>query len=179
MHDHGVHGILGINTGFIAVIATLKVQFAKTITLGNAVSKPIEQVANTYALPILESFVPVEYRKWTKPLLGYSIKSTCISVAWTLRRMMSSYHSAIRGGLLFSKNLFNYLYSMKYISVSLEDTPLDKLVGYSLAALGIYFQVYFRFSLPFPLNILLFPFTIVEYFLVWCVNNSSYIVQSM
>lgn len=52
------------------------------------------------------------------------------------------------------------------------------LVAYSVAALGIYFQLSLKFSLPFPLNIVLFPFTIVEYLLVWMVNHSANILVS-
>ena len=50
---------------------------------------------------------------------------------------------------------------------------VEFVLGYLLALCGIVFQLYFGFSLPFPLNVILFPITIIEYMLVWIINNSS------
>lgn len=50
---------------------------------------------------------------------------------------------------------------------------IEFVLGYLLALCGIVFQLSFGFSLPFPLNVLLFPITIIEYILVWIINNSS------
>lgn len=49
--------ITGLNAGFLAVIATLKLQFAKAITLGNAIGEVLEKPANKYVLPIVEVFL--------------------------------------------------------------------------------------------------------------------------
>jgi hypothetical protein len=43
------------------------------------------------------------------------------------------------------------------------------MVGYGLALVGLVFQLTSGFALPFPLNILLFPVTLLEYVLVWLV----------
>jgi hypothetical protein len=72
----------------------------------------------------------------------------------------------MRGGLMFSRNIIEYLTEMKYINLKHEDTMIDEFAGYALAAVGLYFQLAFGFGLPFPLNILLLPFTIAEYLLV-------------
>lgn len=120
--------------------------------------------------------------------------------------MISSYHSAIRGGLLCSKHIILYLVAFKWIqsTQSNEETNLNKskhsnidannqkiiedkdngsncvyilflerIIGYSLAIGGIYFQLSYGFALPFPLNVILFPITLIEYALVWMINNSS------
>jgi len=50
---------------------------------------------------------------------------------------------------------------------------IEFVLGYLLALCGIVFQLSFGFSLPFPLNVILFPITIIEYILVWIINNSS------
>ena len=46
--------ISGLNSGFLAVIATLKLQFAKAITLGNAIGEMLEKPAMRFVLPALE-----------------------------------------------------------------------------------------------------------------------------
>ena len=186
------------------MIATLKLQFAKTITLGSSISKGLEMHLQPLLLPTMKSLLPRRYRKWAELALSLSFKSIAISIAWSIRRVISSYHSAIRGGLLCSKNILSYLRCMGYLSnnssssdsgggdskhddgsssnsssSSKKAAGLDALLqiefilGYLLAICGIVFQLSFGFSLPFPLNVILFPITIIEYMLVWIINNSS------
>eukprot|EP01042_Synura_sphagnicola_P018201 gene18201-23014_t len=159
--------VAGINAGFLAVIATLKLEFAKTITLGNSIGSVLEPPAKEYVLPLLEKVMPPEYRKWAWPLISYSIRSVAISIAWFVQRIISAFHSAIRGGLMFSRNIMKYLSDMNIYKINHEESMLDELVGYALAALGLWFQLSMGFAVPFPLNIILFPFTLLEYFLMW------------
>jgi hypothetical protein len=171
--------IVGLNAGLVAVVATLKVQFAKTITLGTALSKAIDAPAKVFLLPLVQLALPKPYKKWADVLLTYSIKTFAVSIAWTLRRVVSSFHSAIRGGLMFSTNLLGYLSDMGVLGKYNLDGYIpyvDKILGYSIALLGLWFQLSYGFALPFPLNIILFPFTVLEYVLVWMVNNSHYII---
>jgi len=163
--------IVGINAGFLAVVATLKMQFAKTITLGNAIGHAMEVPAHQYVLPVFEKFFPPEYKKWAWPLISYSIRSFSISVAWFVQRMISAFHSALRGGLMCSRNIMEYLTQMKIYEINHEESILDEIVGYALAALGLWFQLRLGFSVPFPLNVVLFPVTIVEYMLMWFISS--------
>ena len=192
------------------MIATLKLQFAKTITLGSSISKGLETHLQPLLLPTMKSLLPRRHRKWAQLALSLSFKSIAISIAWSIRRVISCYHSAIRGGLLCSKNILLYLRCMGYLSdnnnksSSSSDADassrssgggvgdskhdddgsknaiglnallqIEFVLGYLLALCGIVFQLSFGFSLPFPLNVILFPITIIEYILVWIINNSS------
>jgi hypothetical protein len=58
----------------MAVMAALKMKFAKTIALGNAIAVTIERPAEKYLLPHIEKVVPAEYQKWCRPVLVYTIK---------------------------------------------------------------------------------------------------------
>lgn len=101
--------------------------------------------------------------------------------------MLSSYHSAITGGLMFSRNTLSYLkiipsdaFSSSSECSKGEDFLHRCLVGllaYLVAALGIYFQLSLGFHLPFPLNFVLFPFTAIEYLLIWMVNHSTHVLM--
>ena len=84
----------------------------------------------------------------------------------------NNHHKAMRGGLMFSRNILSYLDQMNYIHIDHEDTIIDEIVGYAFAFLGVWFQLSLGFSIPFPLNIVLFPFTIMEYTLMWIVNTT-------
>jgi len=94
-----------------------------------------------------------------------------VSIAWTVQRILSAFHSAMRGGIVFARNIMAYLAEMNYVSINHEETYLDEIVGYSLAALGLWFQLAFGFGLPFPLNVILFPFTIAEYLLIAIISK--------
>lgn len=165
------NALAAINAGCMAIVATLQLQFARTITLGNSIANTLQKPADAYLLPLLQNCLPDEYKKWAEPVLSYSIKSAAISVAWTLQRIISAFHSAMKGGLMFSRNIMEYLCEMKIVSINHEDTVIDEIVGYALTFIGLFFQLRYGFSLPFPLNVLLFPVSLVEYFLIYTISK--------
>jgi len=158
--------IKGINGGMLAVIATLKLQFAKAITLGSSIAEGMKVPAKTLVVPLVTAALPDDYKRWGETIVFFQIDSIAISIAWTLQRVISAVHSALVGGLLISRNMLVYLAEMKIVNINHEETYLDELVGYGLTALGLFFQLTFGFGLPFPLNVLLFPFSVMEWFLV-------------
>lgn len=161
-----------ISTSFFAVVSTLKLQFAKTITLGLSIGEIIEKPAKQYVLPLVEAALPIEYKRWASPVLCYSIRGFAVTIAWTVQRVISAFHSAMRGGLMFTRNIMEYLSKMGYLHIDPEKTYLDEVVGYAIAFLGMWFQLSMGFNIPFPLNIVLLPFTIAEYLLMWVVNST-------
>mmetsp|Transcript_71314 Transcript_71314/g.133392 ORF Transcript_71314/g.133392 Transcript_71314/m.133392 type:complete len:352 (+) Transcript_71314:64-1119(+) len=162
--------VSAISGGLFAVVATLKVQFAKAITLGASIGEMITPPAIRYLQPVLETLIPEEYKKWTTPILKYLCKSMAISVAWFLQRIISACHSSIRGGLMFARGLLAYLGKANIIDLDHHKTYLDEAVGFGVAFVGFTVQLRYGFALPFPLNLLFFPITICEYLLMWMVN---------
>ena len=61
------------------------------------------QPLDAYVVPELEAMIPNEYKKWAKPIVHYSIKTMCISIAFFLQRMISAVHSAVRGGVMVAR----------------------------------------------------------------------------
>ncbi len=51
----------------------------------------------------------------------------------------------------------------------MDETYVDEVIQWSIALIGFYFQFSSGFSLSFPLNVLLLPFTILEYMITWAV----------
>lgn len=160
----------GLQAGFLAVVATLKLQFCKAMTLGNAIGEIVLKPANKYFLPTLESVLPEEYKKWAKPSIAYTVKTMAVSFAWFVQRFISAFHSALRGGHMFTENLLEYLDHMGYYKVDTKTTQLDEMLGYAVTVVGLWFQLRTGFTLPFPLNILFFPFTMLEWWLMWVLN---------
>ena len=52
-------------------------------------------------------------------------------------------------------------------ALGFEESHLDEIVGYALFACGFGYQLYSGFSLPFPLNLVFLPLTIIEWVLEW------------
>ena len=165
------NALAGLQAGFLAVIATLKLQFAKALTLGSAIAAVLEKPANTYVVPSLEAGMPAEYAQWAEPVVNGVIRSIAVSTAWWLQRIISAIHSAIRGGVMASRNLCEYVTEMGIMNLDPNETIADEVIGYCLAASGLMFQLRYGFGLPFPLNLLLLPFTLLEYTLIWAVGS--------
>jgi len=164
-------GMVGIYTGWIGVLAILKIRFAKTVTLGERIGEQVYRVA-CRAEPGLQEVLPEEYRKWVPMGVRWSCKAIAVMIAWWIERVIAAFHSAIRGGHLFGKYLVEFLHEKEYIKFTPEQAYLDEVIGWALAAVGLLFQFSLGFQMPFPLNLFLWPIQFVEGFIVWSVAAS-------
>ena len=90
-------------------------------------------------------------------------------------QVVSAFYSALRGGKLFASALFSFLDDRGWLArlpcvakpFDPDDSNLDEIVGYVLAAAGFVFQLQAGFALVFPLNLVLLPLTTVEWVLRW------------
>jgi len=161
----------GLQSGLFAVIAVLKFQFAKAITLGTVIQQMLKKPVDMFITPLLTAQMPAEYRDWAPVGLGWVVKAIAIWVAFFVQRVISAYYSAMRGGLMAARNVLEYCSKMGFFSINPEDTIIDEVAGYSLAAIGLYWQVSAGFQLYFPLNLLLLPATMAEWALLWLINS--------
>lgn len=160
-----------IITSLISVIAVLKVQFAKVIALGTMIGECMRRPAEFLLVPTLGAIVPQKYQKWISPVIGLVCRFLAITIAWFIQRIISSVQSAIRGGLMFSRRILKFAKDQGYFPSYNEDAYYDEALGWSVAALGVLFQLFFGFGLPFPLNFVFFPVTIFENYLAWVVSE--------
>lgn len=56
--------LAGLNTGLFAIVATLKLEFIKSITLGNSISTIVEPHVQKYIVPALKIALTKDYEKW-------------------------------------------------------------------------------------------------------------------
>jgi len=161
----------GLQSGFFAVIATLKFKFAQAITVGTVMFQMIKKPTDLYVVPLVESRLPNDYKRWASVSLGWVIKAFTIYLAFYVQRIISAYYAALRGGLMFGRGVLHYASKMGFFSIDPDESIIDEVIGYSVAALGLYWQLSEGFSVPFPLNILLLPASICEYYLLWMVNT--------
>jgi len=154
-----------ISAGYIAVLASLKITFAQAIVVGGAIGDVLRPPALRYLKPVLKTTLNEDYHKWIEPGITYVCKTIAISLAWTLQRIISAFHSAVRGGQMAGRGVVHYLHKYGFISTDHDDTLIDEMVGYGLAFLGLAAQITFSARLPFPLSLVLVPFHITEWFL--------------
>mmetsp|Transcript_48677 Transcript_48677/g.136934 ORF Transcript_48677/g.136934 Transcript_48677/m.136934 type:complete len:399 (+) Transcript_48677:851-2047(+) len=165
--------IQGIYTGWMGVLVVLKVEFAKTIALGVAIGHFINKPLTTVAQPVLVYAMRdhKDYHKWIPTIISYICKSIAISIAWYVQRIISAFHSAIRGGLMCSRGVLAELNKRGIIEFDEDESYIDEVIGWTLAALGFYFQFTQNFTVPFPLNFVLLPFSMVESYIIWTISD--------
>ena len=159
--------LTGINTGILAVLASLQVRFAKALTLGSALGKTIYKMVDATVLPDLEDKTDPKYRKWVKPVAMYSCKFIGFMFAMSIWRMIMAIHSSTTGAQMACSALMAYAIRHKYIKLKDDKRSSTKSKEFiiftsGLALVGFYWQLSNGFSLPFPLNFFLLPVTVLE-----------------
>jgi len=174
-------------TTWLAVLAVLKFQFAKTISLCLAIAEMLEMPACRVFGPLLALALGKDLNHWCFAIISTTIKVISVVVASYVQAMISAFYSGLRGGTMFATGFINIL-SMQ--TTWLDKCPLakypanhenaelagkfdpnasiiDECIGYPLAAAGFYWQFTSGFALPFPYSLIMFPVTCVEWALKW------------
>jgi len=168
--------IANLYTVWLSIIATLTIQFARTIALSLTIAEFLKKIVDEYLTEHITAATPPEYRKWVPIVIGWICKSISMSVAWYAQTIISAVTSALAGGLLATRALMSIL-SQKgitfggYIPDNHLDTSKDEMVSYAFAAAGCYFQFKNGFGLPFPFNIIFMPLGWAEYYIKWSVTK--------
>ena len=161
----------GLYTSWLAVQGTLRLQFAKTITLGVSIANELDKPIARVAVPILVGVMPPRYHHWIPALQRTASKMVAVAIAWQLQVVISAVQSAVRGGCLAARKLLAYGAKHGLIQYK-ESDRYDELFGYTLALFGFCTQWQWGFALPFPLNLVMLPFTIIEWYVRWAVTGS-------
>eukprot|EP00560_Eucampia_antarctica_P001570 CAMPEP_0197831668 /NCGR_PEP_ID=MMETSP1437-20131217/11465_1 /TAXON_ID=49252 ORGANISM="Eucampia antarctica, Strain CCMP1452" /NCGR_SAMPLE_ID=MMETSP1437 /ASSEMBLY_ACC=CAM_ASM_001096 /LENGTH=315 /DNA_ID=CAMNT_0043434687 /DNA_START=114 /DNA_END=1061 /DNA_ORIENTATION=+ len=160
---------------WLSVLAVLVVQFARVVTMSLTISEFVSKPLNKYVTPAILPAFPKEYHRWVPVVLNWIVKAFAMSIAWYIQTVVSALSSAMRGGLLVSRSLLKLANKngWKFIPANHEETNIDEFLAYGMAALGFLFQFSMNFAVPFPFNILLFPFELAEMFLKYQVASSK------
>jgi len=162
----------------LSIIATLTVQFAQTIALALSMSEFMKKPLNRYVAPAVQAVTPDDYDKWVPVAFGWFVKGIAMSIAWYIQSVLSAVVSAEVGAIMITQTLFlmckkNGWNPMGILPDSLDNTLIDEIFGYAFAAFGVYVQFKFSFSVPFPLNLVMFPLDWFEYYLKWTITKAS------
>jgi len=165
-------------TMWLAVLAVLKFQFAKTISLCLAVAEMLEMPACRIFGPVLAVALGPELNHWCFTIISTTIKIISVIVASYVQSIISAFYSGLRGGTMFASGLINILSEKGWLDkcpvVKDKDgkfdpnlSIIDECIGYPLAAAGFYWQFTNGFALPFPYSLVMFPITCMDWVLKW------------
>lgn len=148
----------------LSVVATLRVQFAQAVTLGCSLGEILHTHLRSKTDSFLHRAIPAELSAWAPIIADYGFRLVGCIIAWWLSRIIATFHAAIRGADMFVKHAVVLMKKKGYLQQDLDvDGPQVSLFIGLIAFLGFYWQFSNGFGLPFPLNVLLFPFTIAEW----------------
>lgn len=177
MNPEKVNDAIGsIYRVWLAVIAVLSIQFARTVSLSLTIADFLQMPCKRFVEPAAKSAVPKEYQKWVPVVLEWTCKWIALSLAWTIQSIISAAASALDGGLVMARSLYAFCLAHNIRLAGLmpdkhQDTYIDEAFAYAFAAMGFFFQFKMGFDLPFPLNLVLWPFNLAEYYIRWSITK--------
>eukprot|EP00659_Diplonema_papillatum_P021419 gene21419-32942_t len=140
--DRLSQSVAGVYTAMLGVFTTLRLQFARTITLGVSIGDMLKGPVVKYCRSALENLVDEDFRKWIPTIIDWTCRMLGVSVAFYAQRVMAAFQSSLRGGLMCMEATLSWLRSHKYIPLTARDKSVDMAAGYALAALGLYCQLH-------------------------------------
>jgi uncharacterized membrane protein len=162
---------------WLSVAAVLSIQFARTISMALSIADFLKRPAEHYVAPVFNTLIPAEYEKWTPVVFSWIIKSFAMSIAWYIQSVVSAFTSALAGGLMMARatHLFCIHHKITVFGLIPQNADhtksnIDEYLSYLFAAMGFFFQFMHHFSLPFPLNLVLWPFQLAEYYIRWTIT---------
>jgi len=162
---------------YIAVLATLKLQFAATVAIAVGIAEMVKLPFASVLVPVLSNILGQNLKHWASTIIDTVVNIIAVVFAWQLQMIVSSFYSALRGGKLIGGSIFGLLNdfvipnmpgsapSWAKIPLDVNSSYVDDIIGYIFFAIGFASQLRSWFDVPFPLDIVLLPVTAFEYFL--------------
>lgn len=158
---------------YLAVLATLRLEFARVAALALGIAEMVKFPVVRFVSPPLSAALGPELKHWVPTLITTTINIVAVAFAWYVQKIISAFYSALRGGKMFGEALFalldeyGLLKKLPFIKQPFDhnESYLDEIAGYLIAAAGFYTQLRYGFSLAFPLNLVFLPLSIVEWIL--------------
>lgn len=101
--------IASIYKVWMAVLAVLKIKFARTISLALTIANFFQRLIDRFIVPIVDKATPSEYKKWVPILSDWICKSIGVSIAWKVQTIITSFTSSLVGGLMMSRAIIEIL----------------------------------------------------------------------
>mmetsp|Transcript_20103 Transcript_20103/g.35731 ORF Transcript_20103/g.35731 Transcript_20103/m.35731 type:complete len:394 (+) Transcript_20103:105-1286(+) len=154
----------------MAVTATLQVKFARAISLGAGIGNVLSKTILKFIVPPLKEVVHADFHPWLPPVVQYICRFIGVSIAFSVQRVLSTVHTAMRGARLTTDSFTKWAEARNM--GHLTEGYLDDGVAFLLAAIGVYGQLFVWSRLPILIKLLMFPATFTESILSMLVSAS-------
>lgn len=166
-----------IYTTWVAVVAVVAIQFAKTVAFAETICTFVRKPISRHVTPKFIEMTPPEYQKWVPILIGWATKAFSISIAFFLTQIIAAFTASLIGGLMMTRALMKIATKKGWAIGELmakddKETVLDEYIAYAIAFAGFYFQWKISFAIPFPLNLIFFPFGMAEQSIRWSITSA-------
>ena len=161
--------------------AALRITFARTLVLGVSVAATVQPALRRDFAPAVAATLKPMHRQWAPTIIDVCVRAVCVAIAWRLQRVLSAWHSAVRGGVACAKALGRVLKRKGWVparvALASDEEPYrgtdstgpiigglyaDEVVGFVLAACGLRLQLSRSFGLPLLLRLALLPALALE-----------------
>jgi len=172
--------LVALSTMWMSVLATLKLEFAKTVALAVGIANQLSLPACRLCGPPLAMLMGKDLNHWVHTIITVTVKVACVIVATYVQAYISAFYSGLRGGKIFGESLFNIMSERGWLEklpdcivakpFDANESYLDEVIAYPLAAVGFYCQVQSQFTIMHPFDWFLLPLTVFEWVLryqVW------------
>ena len=153
-------------SGVFGVVCALRVKFAHAVTLGISIGDMTTGLFHRYGEKHIVNMLPDSLHKWVPMVSRYLCRTLAISLAWTLQIIIIAFHAALRGSNMFLNGIVHICVERGYIKKAMVPPKASarwNAIVYILAAIGFMYQAKAGFSVPFPLNLVLWPISILEF----------------
>ena len=162
--------MLGFYAGITAIVACLKSHFAQCIALGASMGDVIESHCGVqFITPVVKQLLPEDHLKWAPFATQCICRFPAVVFSWFIQRLVSAFHSSVRGGSILADALIETLTKRGLLSSGVSPQNRSVLAS-AIAGAGLLFQLNYGFALPWFLAIILLPFTVVESILYWTLS---------
>lgn len=178
-------------TSWISVLATLKVQFARTTALALGIADCVKLPMTLVFGKALAFALGPDLKHWVDTIIDTSVKIIAVICAWQIQVVISAFYSGLRGGRMFAESAIHLLEEKGYLKsvpdflaprskpvegkedeseLDMDSTYLDEILMFPLAAIGFWYQLNHGFTfvaLPLPIKLVLLPLEVIEWILEW------------
>ena len=157
--------IAGIYTGWIAVQGTLRIEFAKMITLGVSMAQCVEYPVLKYVLPIVTLLAPKEVQHCPTAVSAArrpppsGSRGRCRCTCRRCSRRCAAASLARADGVRQQDGAVARADDSPSTNSSATSSPPRLLCPVN------------GFDLPFPFNLIMFPFTMIEWYIRWSITS--------
>lgn len=163
--DQVMDALVMLWSAILTTIGTVRMKMAQCLTFGVALGETIYEPLQPTIEPALREALPTDLKHWAKRGAKMAFSFCGMMVAYVFQRLITAVHTSTRGAMLSVAAAIRICKKKGINCPFNEGEKTTVLVSWFLAFIGFYFQWTSNFAAPFPFNVVLLPFSIIENFL--------------